>query len=161
MITQEKLKELFHYAPETGIFTRLTNRGGKKPGTPVGAKHAMGYIQISIDSKLFKAHRLAWLYHHGAPIPALIDHQDLDNSNNKISNLRAATKQQNEFNQPKPSNNTSGYKGVSWHSIKKQWRARTCLNGKEILFGYFDSPEEAYEVYKLKAPQIHGEFFRE
>lgn len=86
-----------------------------------------------------------------------IDHINGDGLDNRRENLRIAGGSGNQRNKKRMSSNTSGFKGVSKYGNK--WRARSVLNGKEYCFGYFNTPEEAYEVWKVKAKELHGEFF--
>lgn len=85
------------------------------------------------------------------------DHINCDGLDNRRSNLRVATQTQNNINAHKKIG-ISGYKGVQWHSSRKTWRACLMANGKRIDFGYFKTPEEAYEAYKEGAKKYHGEF---
>ena len=88
-----------------------------------------------------------------------VDHIDGDGLNNRRSNLRFASKAQNQWNRAIPSNNKSGIKGASWCSTNKKWRAAITVSGKYIGLGYFQSPEEAGEAYKVAALKHHGEYF--
>lgn len=118
MLTQERLKELLHYNPETGIFTWLKNTRGHKISDPVGHLDSQGYVQIKLQTissyKIFHAHRLAWLYMRGAFPSMSLDHIDSDRKNNKISNLREVSISGNAQNQIKAhSNSKIGMLGVS------------------------------------------------
>lgn len=94
-----------------------------------------------------------------APSGMVVDHINGDTLDNRRQNLRLATHQQNCFNQPLKSCNTSGYKGVSRNNKRgKPWRARIRINGKETLLGTFDTPEEAHAVYCIAAAIHHGKF---
>lgn len=88
------------------------------------------------------------------------DHISCDGLDNRRSNLRLATASQNQHNKRAPKNNTSGLKGVSWHSRSRKWRARICLNKKTKHLGEFDSREEAFAVYASACSMLHGEFGR-
>lgn len=89
-----------------------------------------------------------------------VDHIDSNPLNNRRSNLRLATRAQNGANQRKPSTNTSGFKGVSFHKQRKKWGANIRVNDKLRNLGYFDTPEEAHEAYKKAAVEAFGEFAR-
>jgi hypothetical protein len=74
-LTQERLKHLLHYNPDTGVFTWV-QRASKsvRVGNSAGSKNKSGYIDIRIDKSLHKAHRLAWLYIYGVCPNGKIDH---------------------------------------------------------------------------------------
>jgi len=72
MLTQERLKELLTYNPDTGVFTRKkVSRGGR---WKVGTLDGTGYIHTRVDYKIYLAHRLAWLYMYGEFPTETIDH---------------------------------------------------------------------------------------
>jgi hypothetical protein len=107
MLTQERLKELLFYDPDTGIFTWRVNRGrgpggctlgGKLKGKVAGSLHPDNRIFIHIDRRMYGAHRLAFLYVYGRWPEPEVDHIDRDMSNNRISNLREATRRQQNGN---------------------------------------------------------------
>jgi hypothetical protein len=89
---------------------------------------------------------------------AQTDHKDRDGLNNCRYNLRPATVSQNQCNANKPKNNTSGYKGISWHKQDRKWRARIQTNRKPIYLGCYDNLKEAADVYNEAACKYHGEF---
>lgn len=95
-----------------------------------------------------------------APEGLLVDHRDGNTLDCRKSNLRPATKQQNQTNQKTRSDNSSGYKGVSWAKREKRWFAKITVNGKQKGLGYFNSAEEAYLAYCKAAIDLHGEFAR-
>ena len=74
--------------------------------------------------------------------------------------MREATSSQNHYNAHKHKDNTSGFKGVSWHKSSKKWNAKITYQGKKIHLGSYDIPEEAHEAYKSKAIELYGEFAR-
>jgi hypothetical protein len=102
------------------------------------------------------------LYHHGY-LPKYIDHIDGNRSNNDISNIREATKNQNGMNQKKQiSHNgkplSSIYKGVDWYKRYKKWRARIEISRKSKHLGYFTSERAAAQAYNCAAIDHFGEF---
>src|SRR5579863_2482235 len=102
MLTQERLKELLHYDPDTGLFTRLVTVaafGAQKGKIAGNVDKKFGYCLIRIDGRGYLAHRLAFLYMTDS-IPEEVDHRDLNRSNNKWINLRAARHVDNMRNQP-------------------------------------------------------------
>jgi hypothetical protein len=161
-LTQERLKELLHYDPETGIFTNLTQRGKRiKIGGVAGCKHSLGYIHVTINSKIYKAHRLAWLYVNGKFPETCLDHINEIKDDNRILNLRMATHQDNLHNISSPHvDTTSGYLGVSWHKDRKKWQVRIMVNGRNKHLGYFNTAEESSAVY-LAAKRESHKFWKE
>jgi len=89
-----------------------------------------------------------------------VDHIDGNTLNNSKSNLRVCTNAENCRNQKRKSNNTSGYKGVSYHKLTGKWQAQIRANGKVFYLGVHLTPELAYEVYCKAVPLYHGEFGR-
>jgi hypothetical protein len=144
-ITQARLKELLNYDPETGLFVwRVTRR--VKAGTIAGSKHpTQHYIAIKIDGVLYKAHRLAWLYEYGIWPPNEIDHINRVRTDNRLENIRLATKAENAQNRKTRTDNSSGMTGVSWHKRDKKWRVYI---GKGKYLGYFDALEDAIAARK-------------
>lgn len=88
------------------------------------------------------------------------DHINGDGLDNRRSNLRLATHAENECNQRRHSNNTSGYKGVSLHKATQKWRASISINGIRKHLGLFDTAQDAYGAYCEAALKLHGEFAR-
>jgi hypothetical protein len=88
----------------------------------------------------------------------LTDHRNRDSLDNRRSNLRKATIQQNNHNRRKGRDNTSGFKGVSLDKRDNRWRAYINYNNKQIGLGYYDRKEDAAEAYDAAAVQYFGEF---
>lgn len=175
-LTASYLRSILHYDKETGIFTWRTRPPGHfktsrahliRNARFAGAKaghlcESHGYVQIRIDKKLYLAHRLAWLYMTGEWPAAQIDHINCDKLDNRFCNLRQATNAENIRNSRKPSTNTSGLKGVSWHKPNNKWRVQISANGSKRHLGYFDEDklDEAAAAYERAAKALHGEFAR-
>lgn len=162
-LTQERLKELLIYDPETGIFCWRIDRGGRPIGSIAGcASHA--YIRISVDYKSYRAHHLAWLYMTGAMPIRFVDHRDTNKQNNIWTNLRSATKSQNQANIGLIKSNKSGLKGVSRYKAGdrrgKPWQASISCDGHNRSLGHFSTKEEAHAAYIKAAEHLFGEFAR-
>ena len=142
LVTVERLKSLFDYDRRTGVFTRRVAVGRHNchsVARKVGTKQNYGYIVVSIDSRRYVAHRLAWLYVYGVWPLGDIDHINGDKSDNRIANLRLATRAQNMQNVAKHAHNKSGAKGVSWSAQRNKWRAYIFVNYKQLHLGLFNT----------------------
>lgn len=156
-LTQDLLHELFEYRDDGNLYWRENGAGRRDISKPAGTMRKNGYIQIRINRKIYLAHRLVFLMHHGF-LPKEVDHIDGNEANNAVENLRLATPSQNMRNRGKQSNNKSGFKGVSWDKRKAKWRATIGINRKYKHLGYFDCPEQAYGAYCQAAAEIHKDF---
>lgn len=157
---QNDLKRILNYDPATGIFTWAEKTSRKViVGSVAGCLNKAGYIVIGIGGKLYYAHQLAWLYQTGEWLPR-VDHRDCDGSNNRWSNLRPATAQQNAMNSRRSVSNTSGFKGVSWHRGAGKWSAYIILDGKKRHLGLHERPEDAHAAYLAAAAAVHPQFVR-
>lgn len=164
MLTQEKLKSVLKYDKETGVFSWLITRPNIpkiKIGTPAGYLNPNGYIYIRISGKYYKAHRLAFLYETGKMPINDVDHIDGIKNNNAFLNLRNATRIENSRNRSFQSNNTTGFKGVTFCKYHKKYKAYCSINGVKKSLGYFSTPEEASEAYEKYASSNFGEFYKE
>ena len=155
ILTQERLKELLSYDPETGVFVRIKQTSSNALiGDVAGNTDSKGYRKIHINGKMFKLHRLVWLYITGEFPPSEIDHIDRNPLNNRFANLRVVTRSENMQNTSKYLNNTSGYKGVSYQKCRKKWYASIRINNVQKNLGRFPTPEEASAAY-LAAQKIY------
>lgn len=161
-LTDIRLRERFHYNPSTGYFVRLfSGRGNTGPaGSNAGCKNSMGYFRISIDGVSYLSHRLAWLYVYGEWPKDEIDHINGDQADNRIANLRLASRAQNSQNKRVPRHNTSGFKGVSINRKSGKWVAMIQVASKQMYIGRFNTKEEAHAAYCTAAAKFFGEFAR-
>ena len=143
VLTQKRLKELFSYSHETGIFIRKINTGGQIAGSVAGYIMGNGYMNVRIDGKLYLLQRIAWLYVNGHFPEHGVDHRNGNVKDNSILNLRHATQSCNMQNQKINIRNTSGIPGVSFHRKNSNWTASIKINQKQIYIGSFPSKIEA------------------
>ena len=157
-LTNERLKELLFYNPDTGIFTWLkTSSTRVKPGMKAGSL-LRGYLRIEIGGKKYPAHRLAWFYVYETWPDRQIDHINRKRNDNRIANLRLATNSENQQNVGLKANNKTGCVGVDWMAgpkCKKRWRAGIKIDGSFKSLGYFSTFEEAVEARKKAETVFH------
>jgi hypothetical protein len=158
-LTQEELKQKLYYNPKLGIFYWVQPSGPSSEGDEAGCLMANGYIGIKINGILFQAHRLAWLYKTGEMPENNIDHINNIRNDNRFVNLRDATQSQNCMNHGVTANNSSGYKGVSFHKKSGKWQVACRVKTKHYYLGIYDTPQIASKVYEEFAKTHHGDFY--
>jgi hypothetical protein len=121
--------------------------------------HPKGYVQYS-STKDGLCHKLLSRVIMGEPDGKEVDHINVNPLDNRRENLRIATHTQNQCNKTKYSNNTSGFKGVSFHKKAQKFNARISIDGKRKHIGLFATAAAAHEAYKKAAVKYHGEFAR-
>jgi hypothetical protein len=160
-LTQARLRELLHYDPDTGVWTWRVPKGRAKAGQLAGFISKKGYRRIKIDRSVYFSHNLAVFYMTGQWAPEEVDHKDCDRANDRWINLRPCTQQQNSLNRSIRSDNTSGFKGVSWNKRGQSWQARVGFKKREISLGHHRTPEAAAEAVRIARLRLHGEFARD
>jgi hypothetical protein len=159
-LTQEEAHRLFEYKDGMLLWKIKPARCvsvGDIAGGLNGIKHP--YLRIAIKEKRYLAHRVIFLMQYGY-MPKIVDHIDGDIHNNKIENLREATKSQNHQNATMHKNNTSGCKNVFWHKSNKCWQVRVRANGRILHIGSFDDLELADLVAHEARNLYHEQFAR-
>lgn len=154
-LTAERLRELLHYDPETGVFTRLVARQAYPVGSVAGYQGTNGYIRVGLDGKSYRAHRLAWLYVYGRWPQDEVDHVDGVRSNNMFANLRECSRSENNQNRTAYACNAEGLLGVTWHRASKAWVAQIKVEGRTTHLGRFDTPKQAHAAYLAAKQQLH------
>lgn len=165
VLSAEQARALLRYEPETGkLFWRerpveafAASRvaaswnlrcAGKETFTDFDSS---GYLQGQVLGRSYKAHRVAWLLQTGQWPKDQVDHVNGRRDDNRRENLREATHSQNQRNQKRSKNNTSGVTGVYWHKTNRKWQAMAC--GEHL--GSFDTKEEAIAA-RVKAHERYG-----
>lgn len=165
-LTREEVLHLLQYEAGSGIFFWRNPRNNKvKPGDLAGHVAPTGHVRITLGRKRVLAHRIAWLIAVGDEPDGYIDHRDGNPLNNRIDNLRLATASQNAMNARRPTNNTSGCKGVlksKRHDRRfKPWCAYITYGRNRKTIGYFKTFEEAAAARIAAGEKLHGDFARE
>lgn len=158
LISQEEIKELLDYNPETGELHWKHWRPGVRKDMSAGCLRDDGYIQLIIGHRTYRAHRLAWMYVHGRWPDGDIDHVNMNRSDNRLANLREASRSQNVANSRARANNPTGLKGVSFCKRKGKFRSQIKIKGRQKFLGHFNSAEDAHAAYVKAANDNFGEF---
>lgn len=162
-LSQDLLRELFDYR-DGELYWKVRKAYQIKIGDRAGTPGEDGYRRIIIDGKQYLTHRLIFLWHHGY-LPKELDHIDGNPADNKISNLRKSTHQENIMNQKKTKiingkPTSSRFKGVYLHKPTKKWVAYIWIDDKQKNLGYFTFEIEAALTYNKAAIKWFGEFAR-
>lgn len=158
-LTQELVRELFDYKDGQLIWKVSPCQMpmmGKIAGTTRAIKNKK-VVSIGVKGKPFFAHRLIFLWHHGY-MPKEIDHEDRNTLNNRIENLRAATRCENVRNRGSYKNSLSKYVGVTKGKNKAKWMAAGSIDGKRKHIGVFETEEAAALAYNNFAVRHYKEF---
>lgn len=140
-----RLKCLLHYNPYTGIFKWVSKPNRRIPIGSVAGVESKKRIQIRIDGKVYRAHRLAWLYMYGSWPSYEIDHKNGDSTDNRIDNLRDVPHQLNLQNKKRANKSSStGIPGVTKATNQNRgYRARI----NKFHLGTFETISEARSAY--------------
>lgn len=160
------LRAELEYEPEAGLLRwrhcswKSVQWNGKFAGKVTGqTPQVSGRLVVNLGRRLCLAHRLAWKLYYGAEPPEHIDHIDGVPTNNRISNLRAATRHENLRNSRRHKGKTLP-KGVSRCRNAGRLRASIYINGQQKHLGSFDSADAAHAAYCEAAKAAFGAFAR-
>jgi hypothetical protein len=138
----EHINSFKWYFSSCGYAARNVKNSFKKSGKDIICMHREIYI-ISVGT---------------IPNNFVIDHINQNKLDNRLVNLRLATKSQNAINSGKFKTNSSGFKGVSKYKQTNKFRARLTANGTELFLGIFKTAEEAHEAYRAKCQEVFGDY---
>jgi len=159
-LNPETVRLLFEYNPETGILYRIMVNGElKKIGTPKGVDE---HLITQFKDKIYPVTHIIWLWVYGRfPHSGMIvEHEDLNKQNNKLSNLREATQSQNMANTKVTKRSKSGVKGVFWDKDRNKWAVYLTKDYKTHFIGRFDNIEDAKRQHAHASRIFFGEFAR-
>lgn len=163
-LTVDYLKSIMIPDDDIGGFIRLVDRPGnrikgKRVGTKFKSKNSNTYYRrITINNISYLEHRLMWFYCYGEWPTGVLDHIDLDGTNNRITNLRLATGTLNNINRKPPKTNKSGYKGIR---RTKYGTWEVVIKSKYYIHrSTHTTLEQAIKTHKEKSEELFGEFMR-
>ena len=114
-----------------------------------------GYIRANINKKNVKLHTYIT---DNLKLNQCVDHINHVRADNRICNLRVVTNSQNQMNRDKPTNNTSGVKGVFWHKIRKKWQASLQIDKKLLHLGIYNDKQEAIHARREAEEKYFGKY---
>ena len=172
-LTQSRVRELFNYDEGTGaLIWRPRPReefrseshwarfnahiAGKEAGTVQQTNSGVSYKRVFFGRKSYANHKVIWLYVHGHWPEHDIDHKNRCRIDNRLENLRIATKSQNSAN--RVFKNRVGLKGAYRQKGRDTYYSMIRVERKAIYLGFFYSEIEAHEAYKAAAQKYFGEF---
>ena len=157
-MTKDEVESFFEY--KDGVLYWKKNQSNIKSGAIAGYQRPDGYIVIGFKGKSIRAHRLLWLMHYGF-MPEFLDHINGIRNDNRLENLRVATRTQNQMNLKKRSDNSSGCSGVFWNKQRNKWAVRIQIHKKIKHIGLFSSIDHAIVARKIAEQKLFGEFARQ
>lgn len=151
-----QVRELLDYDDATGIFTwKKDVARNRKAGQVAGGISTQGYVVITINSRSYKAHRLAWLHFYGEWPDSILDHINQNRGDNRINNLRLADPILNGKNR-KPNKNREGSTGASYVQSRNRWIASIMVDKRRLHLGSFMTQEEAVKAYAAAKEKFHA-----
>lgn len=154
------VRENLRYDAATGNLWWKIATNKRPANKPAGWNGSQKRRFVKLFGQTYPATHLAWVIVKGRWPRYQVDHRDLNPANNRWTNLRSATNQQNVCNKRARSDNKSGYKGVCWKAKNRQWVAQICVRGVVKHLGLFPTPESAHAVYATAAKKHFGAFAR-
>lgn len=154
-IDPDVLKKRLHYDPISGNFWKIKYCNTKC--SIAGSIGNHGYVVINLCGRLRMAHRIAWFFTYGVFPVGFLDHINGIRTDNRMCNLREASRSNNNWNAKLRKDNTSGVKGVSWHASINRWVSYVDVGGKRhaTVFKRFEDAEA--HVLKIRK-ELHGKF---
>ena len=150
-----RLNELLVTNFETGAVRAKVCRPRLKPGDLLGS-NATGYLQIYIDGKPYKLHRVIWKMKYGCDPVGQIDHKDGNKKNNRIANLRDVSPLENNRNRCLKSSCSSGRTGVSRCSTTGLWVAHASINNRVVHLGKYTVLQDAIAARQCGEQFLYG-----
>lgn len=156
-IIPDGIRDHISYDPENGVFSRKTPLHRYRSGYVFTKKNKRGYLVIRFGGRMYFAHRIGWFLMTGNQPPVILDHRDGNTSNNRWSNLRAATCGQSNSN--RHYTNLRMPMGVRLLESGR-YGVRISANNRRHCLGVFETVDAAVAAYLEAAEQYHGEFAR-
>jgi len=155
-IDATEARRLFIYKPDTGkLVWRVKPSIGVKAGQEAGWLTATGYLRVRLRGTNYPVHRLAWLITFGEWPVSTVDHINGMRDDNRLENLRLATRAQQNMNMARRTGKPLP-KGVKRQH--RRFAAKITVSGRKIFIGQYPTPEEAHAAYMAAARRYFGDF---
>jgi hypothetical protein len=158
--TIARVCEAFRLDASTGKLYNKASRRGARIGQETGTLYNGGYVKVCLDGRELQAHWVVFAIVHGRWPENELDHVNGVKSDNRPSNIREATSQQNKCNREAGSNSASGIKGVLWNKRERKWKVSITANSVTYNLGTFAQLEDAKTAHRNAAIKYHGDFAR-
>ena len=163
MLAVQTLRESLTYEPASGklFWKQGCRHAGKEAGCITRTMQGNSYRLVRVNGKLVHAHRVAWAIVNGEWPPAMIDHKNGDGLDNRWSNLRPATREQNAQNRKLDQRSKTGATGVHFNRRRNLYSVNIKANGQRTHVGYFDTKDAAVVAANQARARLHGGFARQ
>ena len=156
MLSQMRVQELLSYDAQSGVLTwRVARVNHVQAGAVAGSRNPRGYVTVGIDGRIYRAHRVAWLYAYGSWPKDQIDHINGDKSDNRLVNLRDVTHRTNQENMP-AIRRSGKLLGTHFNKRHKKWLATINVDSKVLRLGNFGTEQEAHAAYLKAKRELHA-----
>lgn len=153
----EEIRKHINYDSNTGEISWAIGRRGVRKDHVIKTDNGTDYIRFMYKGKLYYAHRVVFWLHHGF-LPENVDHINGDRKDNRIENLREASKSENQWNRKKCKRNTSGVKGAVWKKDRQVWHCQVTYKNKSHFVGLFKCLDSAKSALENKRNELHKGF---
>lgn len=159
MLSKEILREYFEYVSDGTLLRKKNTRNAKAGQIASGFLHRNGYKTFSFKNKTYWLHRVIYTWHFGT-LPGMLDHINGDRADNRIENLRPATRSENACNSKLFRSNTTGVKGLYFCKRSKCWFGVIGANGKIVRTSYSKDKNHTIKILTEAREALHGKFAR-
>ena len=156
------LRQVFVYDGDTGlVYWKIPRKNGVVAGGIAGSvDSSSGYARLCFRRKAYKTHRIAWALAYGEWPVMDIDHINGNRADNRLKNLRVASRTENIRSMKKRKNSACMLKGATpYKNRNDKFVAQIRIDGRQRKLGVFTSQQSAHDAYCAAAVVAFGKFF--